>query len=100
MKGVVLKVGLTRPKKPNSGQRKTCRVRLSNGKAITAFIPGEGHSIQQHNVVLVRGGRKQDCPGVRYFVVRGTLDCVGVANRQSSRSKFGTKKPKKASVES
>ncbi|KAI0600119.1 hypothetical protein F4775DRAFT_91942 [Biscogniauxia sp. FL1348] len=97
-KGVCLKVGITRPKKPNSGERKTARIRLSSGRYITAYIPGEGHNIQQHSVVLVRGGRSQDCPGVRYHLVRGALDLGGVANRMSSRSKYGTKKPKKASV--
>ncbi|KAK1768096.1 hypothetical protein QBC33DRAFT_536230 [Phialemonium atrogriseum] len=97
-KGVCLKVGITRPKKPNSGERKTARVRLSTGRMITAYIPGEGHNIQQHSVVLVRGGRSQDCPGVRYHLVRGALDLGGVASRVSSRSKYGTKKPKKASV--
>lgn len=75
-KGVCLKVGITRPKKPNSGERKTARVRLSTGRMITAYIPGEGHNIQQHSVVLVRGGRSQDCPGVRYHLVRGALDLV------------------------
>ncbi|KAH9897139.1 ribosomal protein S12 [Xylariomycetidae sp. FL2044] len=97
-KGVCLKVGITRPKKPNSGERKTARIRLSSGRMITAYIPGEGHNIAQHSVVLVRGGRAQDCPGVRYRLVRGALDLHGVANRTSSRSKFGTKKPKKASL--
>ncbi|KAI1264243.1 ribosomal protein S12 [Xylariaceae sp. FL1019] len=97
-KGVCLKVGITRPKKPNSGERKTARVRLSSGRMITAYIPGEGHNIQQHSVVLVRGGRSQDCPGVRYHLVRGPLDLGGVSNRMTSRSKYGTKKPKKASV--
>lgn len=97
-KGVCLKVGITRPKKPNSGERKTARVRLSSGRMITAYIPGEGHNIQQHSVVLVRGGRSQDCPGVRYHLVRGALDLAGVSTRMSSRSKYGTKKPKKASV--
>ncbi|KAB5539579.1 hypothetical protein GE09DRAFT_1226393 [Coniochaeta sp. 2T2.1] len=97
-KGVCLKVGITRPKKPNSGERKTARVRLSTGRSITAYIPGEGHNIQQHSVVLVRGGRSQDCPGVRYHLVRGALDLGGVTSRVSSRSKYGTKKPKKASV--
>ncbi|KAI0890182.1 ribosomal protein S12 [Annulohypoxylon maeteangense] len=97
-KGVCLKVGITRPKKPNSGERKTARIRLSSGRMITAYIPGEGHNIQQHSVVLVRGGRSQDCPGVRYHLVRGALDLAGVGNRKSSRSKYGTKKPKKASV--
>ncbi|KAK1752227.1 hypothetical protein QBC47DRAFT_390043 [Echria macrotheca] len=98
LKGVCVKVGIVRPKKPNSGERKTARVRLSTGKVITAYIPGEGHNIQQHSVVLVRGGRTQDCPGVRYHLVRGALDLGGVATRASSRSKYGTKKPKKASV--
>ncbi len=76
MKGVCLKVGVTKPKKPNSGQRKTAKVRLSNGKVISAYIPGEGHNVQQHSVVLVRGGRSQDCPGVRYHLVRGAFDLV------------------------
>ncbi|KAK4154559.1 hypothetical protein C8A00DRAFT_14333 [Chaetomidium leptoderma] len=98
LKGVCVKVGITKPKKPNSGERKTARVRLSSGKVITAYIPGEGHNIQQHSVVLVRGGRSQDCPGVRYHLVRGALDLGGVGSRMSSRSKYGTKKPKKASV--
>lgn len=98
LKGVCVKVGITKPKKPNSGERKTARVRLSTGKVITAYIPGEGHNIQQHSVVLVRGGRAQDCPGVRYRLVRGALDLGGVGSRVSSRSKFGTKKPKKATV--
>ncbi|CAK7270774.1 hypothetical protein SEPCBS119000_004260 [Sporothrix epigloea] len=98
MKGVCLKVGITRPKKPNSGERKTARIRLSNGRMITAYIPGEGHNIQQHSVVLVRGGRAQDCPGVRYRLIRGALDLAGVTNRMTSRSKFGAKKPKTASV--
>ncbi|KAK3399960.1 hypothetical protein B0T20DRAFT_407473 [Sordaria brevicollis] len=98
LKGVCVKVGITRPKKPNSGERKTARVRLSTGKVITAYIPGEGHNISQHSVVLVRGGRAQDCPGVRYHLVRGALDLAGVGSRMSSRSKYGTKKPKKASV--
>ena len=97
-KGVCIKVGITRPKKPNSGERKTARVRLTTGKTITAYVPGEGHNIQQHSVVLVRGGRAQDCPGVRYKLVRGALDLGGVTNRTNARSKYGTKKPKKASV--
>ncbi|KKF95742.1 putative 37S ribosomal protein S12 mitochondrial [Ceratocystis platani] len=97
-KGVCLKVGIVRPKKPNSGERKTARVRLSTGRVITAYIPGEGHNIQQHSVVLVRGGRSQDCPGVRYHLVRGALDLGGVNNRMTSRSKYGAKKPKKATV--
>lgn len=96
LKGVCLKVGITKPKKPNSGERKTTRVRLSTGKVVTAYIPGEGHNVQQHSVVMVRGGRAQDCPGVRYRLVRGALDLGGVGNRATSRSKFGTKKPKAA----
>ncbi|KAE8354385.1 hypothetical protein BDV28DRAFT_131035 [Aspergillus coremiiformis] len=95
MKGVCLKTGITKPKKPNSGERKTARVRLSSGKVVTAYIPGEGHNVQQHSVVLVRGGRAQDCPGVKYHLVRGAMDLGGVANRLTSRSKYGTKKPKK-----
>ncbi|KAI9886126.1 MAG: hypothetical protein M1823_002086 [Watsoniomyces obsoletus] len=100
MKGVCLKVFTTNPKKPNSAARKVARVRLSSGRIVTCYIPGEelGHNAQQHSVVLVRGGRSQDCPGVRYHLVRGALDLGGVANRSSSRSKYGTKKPKKASV--
>ena len=78
MKGVCLKVGITKPKKPNSGQRKTAKVRLSGGKVISAYIPGEGHNVQQHSVVLVRGGRSQDCPGVRYHLVRGAFDLVSL----------------------
>lgn len=77
MKGVCLKVGITRPKKPNSGERKTCRVRLSSGRIVTSYIPGEGHNVQQHSVVVIRGGRAQDCPGVRYHCVRGAGDLVG-----------------------
>lgn len=96
LKGVCLKVGITKPKKPNSAERKTARVRLSTGRVITAYIPGEGHNVQQHSVVLVRGGRSQDCPGVRYHLVRGALDLGGVGSRMTSRSKYGTKKPKKA----
>lgn len=95
MKGVCLKTGITKPKKPNSGERKTARVRLSSGRVVTAYIPGEGHNVQQHSVVMVRGGRVQDCPGVKYHLVRGALDLGGVANRLTSRSKYGTKKPKK-----
>ncbi|KAL1902475.1 37S ribosomal protein S12, mitochondrial [Sporothrix stenoceras] len=98
LKGVCLKVGITRPKKPNSGERKTARVRLSTGRHVTAYIPGEGHNIQQHSVVLVRGGRLQDCPGVRYRLVRGAYDLAGVVGRMSSRSKYGTKKPKTATI--
>ncbi|KAK7510850.1 ribosomal protein S12 [Phyllosticta citriasiana] len=94
MKAVCLKVGTTKPKKPNSGERKVARVRLSNGNLVWAYIPGEGHNIQQHSVVLVRGGRAQDCPGVRYKVVRGAMDLGGVGNRITARSKYGTKKAK------
>ncbi|KAF1348586.1 hypothetical protein BDV97DRAFT_353908 [Delphinella strobiligena] len=96
MKGVCVRVGVTKPKKPNSGERKVARVRLSNGRVVTAYIPGEGHNVQQHSVVLVRGGRSQDCPGVKYHLVRGALDLGGVGNRITSRSKYGTKKPKAA----
>jgi len=117
MKGVCLRVGTMKPKKPNSAERKFARVRLSSGRSISAYIQGEGHNIQQHSVVMVRGGRAQDCPGVKYHLVRGALDLVslrlmrvegiwgrerligaqgGVANRITSRSKYGTKKPKAA----
>ncbi|KFY96475.1 hypothetical protein V498_02651 [Pseudogymnoascus sp. VKM F-4517 (FW-2822)] len=99
LKGVCLKVGVTKPKKPNSAERKTARVRLSTGRVVNCYIPGEGHNVQQHSVVLVRGGRSQDCPGVRYHLVRGALDLGGVGNRVTSRSKYGTKKPKKTAVE-
>ncbi|OJJ03219.1 hypothetical protein ASPVEDRAFT_42728 [Aspergillus versicolor CBS 583.65] len=95
MKGVCMKTGITKPKKPNSGERKTARVRLTSGKVVTAYIPGEGHNVQQHSVVLVRGGRAPDCPGVKYHLVRGAMDLGGVASRVNSRSKYGTKKPKK-----
>lgn len=84
----------TTPKKPNSALRKIARVRLSNGLEVTAYIPGEGHSLQEHSVVLIRGGRVKDLPGVRYHIVRGTLDTDGVKNRQQSRSKYGAKRPK------
>ena len=92
-KGVVLRVMVLKPKKPNSAQRKACRVRLSNGKVISAYIPGEGHNAQEHSIVLVRGGRCQDLPGVKYHVVRGAGDLSGVVNRISSRSKYGVKRP-------
>lgn len=98
MKGVCLKVGITKPKKPNSGQRKTAKVRLSSGRIVSCYIPGEGHNVQQHSVVMVRGGRSQDCPGVRYHLVRGVLDLGGVPARGSARSKYGTKKPKAAAA--
>jgi small subunit ribosomal protein S12 len=94
-RGVCLIVKTQTPKKPNSALRKVARVRLSNGKEITAYIPGEGHNLQEHSVVLVRGGRVRDLPGVRYHIIRGTLDASGVDNRQISRSKYGTKRPKK-----
>ena len=84
-----------RTKKPNSALRKTARVRLSNGIEVTSYIPGEGHNLQEHSVVLIRGGRVKDLPGTRYHIVRGTLDTAGVANRKQARSKYGAKKPKK-----
>ena len=83
------------PKKPNSALRKIARVRLSNGIEVTSYIPGEGHNLQEHSVVLIRGGRVKDLPGVRYHIVRGTLDCAGVNDRKQSRSLYGTKRPKK-----
>lgn len=92
-KGVCLKVTTVTPKKPNSALRKVARVRLSNGMEVTAYIPGEGHNLQEHSVVLVRGGRVKDLPGVRYTIVRGALDCDGVEGKKQSRSKYGTKKP-------
>ncbi|HIR74974.1 TPA: 30S ribosomal protein S12 [Candidatus Ventrenecus avicola] len=94
-RGVCVRVATKTPKKPNSALRKYARVRLSNGKEIDAYIPGEGHNLQEHSVVLVRGGRVKDLIGVRYHVVRGTLDTQGVQNRKQGRSKYGTKKPKK-----
>ena len=93
-RGVCTRVGTKTPKKPNSALRKYARVRLSNGKEIDAYIPGEGHNLQEHSVVLVRGGRVKDLIGVRYHIVRGTLDTHGVDNRKQGRSKYGTKKPK------
>jgi len=94
-RGVCTRVYTTTPKKPNSALRKVARVRLTNGFEITAYIPGEGHNLQEHSIVLVRGGRVKDLPGVRYHIVRGALDTAGVENRTSSRSKYGTKRPKK-----
>ncbi|MDA1264684.1 MAG: 30S ribosomal protein S12 [Planctomycetota bacterium] len=94
-RGVCLQVKTQTPKKPNSALRKVARVRLSNGKEITAYIPGEGHNLQEHSVVLVRGGRVRDLPGVRYHIIRGTLDTAGDDGRSQSRSKYGTKRPKK-----
>lgn len=94
-KGVCSKVYTTKPKKPNSAVRKVAKVKLSNGRSVIAYIPGEGHNLQEHSVVLVRGGRTQDLPGAKYKIVRGALDLGGVAGRAVSRSKYGTKKPKK-----
>lgn len=94
-RGVCTKVSTMTPKKPNSALRKVARVRLTNGVEVTAYIGGEGHNLQDHSVVLVRGGRVKDLPGVRYHIVRGSLDAAGVNNRQQGRSKYGTKKPKK-----
>jgi small subunit ribosomal protein S12 len=93
-RGVCLVVKTTTPKKPNSALRKIARVRLSNGREITAYIPGEGHNLQEHSIVLVRGGRVRDLPGVRYHIVRGTLDSAGVDGRKQQRSKYGVKKGK------
>ena len=93
-RGVCLSVTTTCPKKPNSALRKICRVKLSNGQEGTVYIPGEGHNLQEHSVVLIRGGRVRDLPGVRYHVIRGTLDTAGVAKRKQSRSKYGAKKGK------
>jgi small subunit ribosomal protein S12 len=93
-RGVCLKVFTTTPKKPNSALRKVCRVRLTNGMEVTAYIPGEGHNLQEHSIVMIRGGRVKDLPGVRYHVVRGRLDTAGVANRKQQRSKYGAKVPK------
>jgi small subunit ribosomal protein S12 len=91
-------VRTTTPKKPNSALRKIARVRLTNGIEVTAYIPGEGHQLQEHSVVLVRGGRVKDLPGVRYHIVRGSLDTTGVANRKQSRSKYGAKRPKETAA--
>ena len=93
-KGVCLQVKIMTPKKPNSALRKVARVRLSNNIEVTAYIPGEGHNLQEHSIVLVRGGRVKDLPGVRYHIVRGTLDAAGVENRKQGRSKYGAKRPK------
>ncbi len=94
-RGVCIKIGTTSPKKPNSALRKIARVRLTNGKEVTAYIPGVGHNLQEHSIVVIRGGRTPDLPGVRYQVVRGVLDAAGVENRIKSRSRYGTKRPKK-----
>ena len=95
-RGVCTRVYTTTPKKPNSALRKVARVRLTNGIEVTTYIPGVGHNLQEHSLVLIRGGRVKDLPGVRYHVVRGTLDAVGVAGRMQGRSKYGAKRPKKA----
>ncbi|AXF96110.1 30S ribosomal protein S12 [Spiroplasma phoeniceum] len=95
-RGVCTRVATMTPKKPNSALRKYARVRLTNGMEVTAYIPGEGHNLQEHSVVLIRGGRVKDLPGVRYHIIRGTLDTAGVNNRQQGRSLYGTKRPKAA----
>ena len=94
-RGVCLRVYTTTPKKPNSALRKVARVKLTNGQEVTAYIPGEGHNLQEHSIVLVRGGRVKDLPGVRYHIVRGALDTAGVEGRLQRRSKYGAKRPKK-----
>ena len=93
-RGVCVRVYTSTPKKPNSALRKVARVRLTNGMEVTSYIPGEGHNLQEHSVVLIRGGRVKDLPGVRYHIVRGTLDTTGVPDRKQGRSKYGTKRPK------
>jgi small subunit ribosomal protein S12 len=93
-RGVCTRVYTTTPKKPNSAMRKVARVRLTNGYEVTSYIGGEGHNLQEHSVVLIRGGRVKDLPGVRYHTIRGTLDCAGVSDRRQSRSKYGAKRPK------
>jgi small subunit ribosomal protein S12 len=93
-RGVCVRVYTTTPKKPNSALRKVARVRLTNGIEVTSYIPGIGHNLQEHSVVLIRGGRVKDLPGVRYHIVRGTLDTLGVSDRRQGRSKYGTKRPK------
>ncbi len=93
-RGVCVRVYTTTPKKPNSALRKVARVRLTNAMEVTAYIPGVGHNLQEHSIVLIRGGRVKDLPGVRYHILRGSLDCAGVASRRQGRSKYGTKRPK------
>ncbi len=93
-RGVCTRVYTTTPKKPNSALRKVARVRLVNGMEVTAYIPGEGHNLQEHSIVLIRGGRVKDLPGVRYHIIRGTLDTAGVSDRRQGRSKYGAKRPK------
>ena len=97
-RGVCVRVYTTTPKKPNSAMRKVARVRLTNGKEVNAYIPGEGHNLQEHSIVLIRGGRVKDLPGVRYHLVRGTLDAAGVNGRLQSRSKYGANRPKKGAA--
>lgn len=97
-RGVCTQVKTMTPKKPNSALRKVARVRLTNGIEVTSYIPGVGHNLQEHSVVLIRGGRVKDLPGIRYHIVRGTLDTAGVADRKQSRSKYGAKRPKKAAA--
>jgi len=94
-RGVCTRVYTSTPKKPNSALRKVARVRLTNGIEVTSYIPGEGHNLQEHSIVLIRGGRVKDLPGVRYHIIRGTLDTAGVADRKKSRSKYGVKRPRK-----
>ena len=94
VRGVCVRVYTTTPKKPNSALRKVARVRLTNGLEVTSYIPGVGHNLQEHSVVLIRGGRVKDLPGVRYHIIRGTLDSIGVQGRKKSRSKYGTKRPR------
>jgi small subunit ribosomal protein S12 len=94
VRGVCLKVYTVTPKKPNSAMRKVARVRLSNSKEVIAYIPGEGHNLQEHSVIMIRGGRVKDLPGVRYHIIRGSLDTQGVKNRKQARSRYGVKKPK------
>ncbi len=95
-RGVCIQVKTTTPKKPNSALRKIARVRLTTGKEVTSYIPGIGHNLQEHSVVLIRGGRVRDLPGIRYHIIRGTLDAAGVVDRRRGRSKYGAKRPKKA----
>ncbi len=97
-RGVCTRVYTTTPKKPNSALRKVARVRLTNGFEVTAYIPGEGHNLQEHSIVLIRGGRVKDLPGVRYHIIRGTLDSAGVGDRRQGRSKYGAKRPKAGGV--
>jgi small subunit ribosomal protein S12 len=93
-RGVCIRVYTTTPKKPNSALRKVARVRLTNGQEVTSYIPGVGHNLQEHSIVMIRGGRVKDLPGIRYHIIRGTLDTAGVANRKQSRSKYGAKAPR------